>query len=349
MALSAKKQKQPPPGPQNGISYRDAVTKRVPTTKKSLIDNDILAKQVSGDMRDLVKVSYSTFRKFQRSQMLNISLPLFTKIHPSNEILTKFTAEGVYYEKLKSRLLPCPAIEGDGKVIQLSLSEIPLLPEPEILEGLRYTIIQQLTGQSYATLQHTINWNEEEYCYATFPDMPTWCRYCHSEDHTSTNVKKRLLVFCATRDKYGHRAAEYAKPDASEELMKSKWAPSIETTISATGHHKKHVPVEQIDLTLGDNFEVEKRTILDEQLYSDSDMDDFDYNPNDEIKDTQSDNEDDEDEYGTDTSMHTIHSEINIKSQNATQGTFKTFKTFVGSVSNVQGDPEPSPKDKNNL
>ena len=70
--------------------------------------------------------------------------------------------------------------------------------------------------------------------------------------------------------------------------MKSKWAPSIETPISATGHHKKYVPVEQIDLTLGENFEVEKRTILDEQLCSDSDMDDFDYNPNDEIKDTQS-------------------------------------------------------------
>ncbi|KAI7864464.1 uncharacterized protein EV154DRAFT_402356, partial [Mucor mucedo] len=61
----------------------------------------------------------------------------YIEIYPFNEILTKFTAEGVYYEKLKTRILPCPAIEGDGMVIQRSLSEIPLLPEPQILEGLR--------------------------------------------------------------------------------------------------------------------------------------------------------------------------------------------------------------------
>ncbi|KAG2192871.1 hypothetical protein INT47_006043 [Mucor saturninus] len=153
MVLSAKKQKQPPPGPQNEISYRDAVTKRLPSTKRSLIDNDILASNDStgtvdtdkiirtsiwrharsrqGFLLDISKVptisdvehlttiahQYSGAKNFYGIKFLGKSSKRYIEIYPSNEILTKFTDEGVYYEKLKTRLLPCPAIEGDGKEI----------------------------------------------------------------------------------------------------------------------------------------------------------------------------------------------------------------------------------------
>ncbi|KAG2202241.1 hypothetical protein INT47_002160 [Mucor saturninus] len=49
-------------------------------------------------------------------------------------------------------------------------------------------------------------------------------------------------------------------------------------------------------------------------------MDDFDYNRNDEIDTLQSDNDDNEDEDGTDTSMHTIRAEVSRKSRAVTLG-----------------------------
>lgn len=73
-------------------------------------------------------------------------------------------------------------------------------------------------------------------------------------------------------------------------------------------------------------------------------MDDLDYNPNDETDVLSSDNDDNEDKYGTDTNMDTVHSEVSKKSQTVTQGIIKTIKTFMGTVFNIQGNPAPSPK-----
>lgn len=69
------------------------------------------------------------------------------------------------------------------------------------------------------------------------------------------------------------------------------------------------------------------------ELDCDSDMDDLDYNPDAEHVTPQSDQEDSEDTYGTDTSMHTVQSDISKKSQRVTPGNLKKLKTFVGSVS----------------
>ncbi|KAI8063731.1 uncharacterized protein B0P05DRAFT_444901, partial [Gilbertella persicaria] len=127
---------------------------------------------------------------------------------------------GIVYEEANIRLLPCKALEGEGKVIQLNLSDIPFLPKDDILSGLTqtlqhygtvldvglkydatwrvfmgagYALIQQTPEKSYPQLSHTLTWEEGGYfCHATFPDMPTWCRYCHAEGHTKYACPKAL-------------------------------------------------------------------------------------------------------------------------------------------------------------
>ncbi|KAG2196063.1 hypothetical protein INT47_008157 [Mucor saturninus] len=333
MALSLKSETTPPPPPKDPSS---TATYLLVTTRQEWLTPIKLLKQASGYMRDLAKVFYSTFRKF--NDLKRKSSERYIEIYPYNEILRKFTAEGVYYDKLKPRPLPCPAIKGDGKhhlarSLILAFDIHPLndgfwVPGMRLFSNLQDNRMPlsniQLIGMKRNTAMQSSVMCLLGAVAITLKTIP------------SANVKKRPLVYCATlvvnmvtvqltvltsslkkkrpdqskkpRKTYKDQSQnEDAKPDASEELMKSKWAPSIETTIN-------------------------------EQLYSDSDMDSFNYNPNDKIKDTQSDNEDNEDEYGTDTSMHAIHSELSSKSQNATQGTYKTLKTFVSSVSNIQGD-----------
>lgn len=50
--------------------------------------------------------------------------------------MNKFVLEGVFYEEKKVRLFPCKAIEGSGKVIPITLSDILFLPKEDIVVGL---------------------------------------------------------------------------------------------------------------------------------------------------------------------------------------------------------------------
>jgi hypothetical protein len=206
----------------------------------------------------------------------------YIKIYSRKYIIDKFITKGVQYEKQKIRFFPYKAIEGAGKIIQLSLTDISYLPDDELEKGFKetlnhfgtildkglnqestdgwfmgsgYTVLQQEENYQHPKLYHTIPWGESrKFCHATFPDMPTWCRYCHKEDHTKLGCKKALAsVLCYTCDKYGHKQVDcpeakydalkanpYKKarktskirersliPPSSEELMKSIHAPSI--------------------------------------------------------------------------------------------------------------------------
>ncbi|KAI9336057.1 hypothetical protein BD770DRAFT_297847, partial [Pilaira anomala] len=154
--------------------------------------------------------------------------------HP--EILKNFLKYGVFYEKLQTQLLPCLAIEGDGNVTQLILTDIPFKSEAELrvllTEGLKkygevldVSLLKEsrkgwFMGNGKATLyrpknkefqelKHTLDLGKDEYCHATFPDMKTWCRYCHGEDHTKFNCKKaNARVLCFACDEHGHKAAD---------------------------------------------------------------------------------------------------------------------------------------------
>lgn len=220
-------------------------------------------------------------KNFYGIKFLGRTQQRYIEIYPGKTILHKFETEGVHYEKQKIRLLPCKAIEGNGKVIQISLTDIPYLPDNEITDGLKealghfghildiglhqesidgwfmgtgYAVIQQDENTQYPELHHTIPWGDSgEFCHATFPDMPTWCRYCHEEGHTKFGCKKALAsILCYACDKYGHKQVDcpemkygaqkanpYKKarktskihersptPPPSDELMKSIHAPS---------------------------------------------------------------------------------------------------------------------------
>ncbi|KAG1506010.1 hypothetical protein G6F47_010929 [Rhizopus delemar] len=147
-------------------------------------------------------------------QILSKNFPpeSFYEVNPVPEIVPKFITESIFYEKLNVRLLPCKALEGEGQVIHLDLSDISFLPHPIILVDLKttlenygkvldvglkydstwrvfmgagYAVIQQDPYTEYAKLTHSLTWKEDGcFCHATFPDMPTWCRYCHAEGHT---------------------------------------------------------------------------------------------------------------------------------------------------------------------
>jgi hypothetical protein len=102
-------------------------------------------------------------------------------LYPSQSILPKFLVEGIYYEDAKTRILPCKAIEGQGKIIRLNLSDIPIVEKAEIISkltessskfgtlldlglthestmgwfmGSGYAIIQQDDKHSYPTRHH---------------------------------------------------------------------------------------------------------------------------------------------------------------------------------------------------
>ncbi|KAI9486192.1 MAG: hypothetical protein EXX96DRAFT_33669 [Benjaminiella poitrasii] len=189
---------------------------------------------------DLIFRTYGP-TNFWGIRLLGKASTRYIEFNPKSEILDKITTEGLYYDDLKLRLLPCKAIESEGSVIQLNLTDIPFLHTDQVLAGLRsalnpfgtildvglkydskwgffmgagYAAIQQesLTdpSQSYPKLSHTLPWTTGPYfCHATFANMPTWCRYCHDEGHTKVECPKALAsIICYTCEKAGHRQAD---------------------------------------------------------------------------------------------------------------------------------------------
>jgi hypothetical protein len=254
-------------------------------------------------------------KNFYGIKFLGRTQQRYIEIYPRDSIIDKFVTEGVQYEDQKVRLLPCKAIAGAGKVIQISLLDIPYISDDKELEkglekalgrfgtildigfnhesldgwfmGSGYAVIQQDETSEYPELHHTIPWGDNgEYCHATFPDMPTWCRYCHEEGHTKFGCKKALAsILCYACDKYGHKQVDcpeaqygtlkanpYKKsrktpknqeraptPQPSEELMKSMYAPGGKKDKQA-----KEVSMERVEPQ--DN----KNTILDDCFNNDS-------------------------------------------------------------------------------
>ncbi|CEP15119.1 hypothetical protein [Parasitella parasitica] len=198
----------------------------------------------------------------------------YIEIYPSDEIRDTFVQNGLTYTTGNSqiRLLPCAAIDGKGSVIHVNLTDIPFMAKAKLLQSLPeimskygqvldfgvkldqqygfmlgsgYATIQQLPNEVYSKLSHTIPWNTgNDHCHATFPEMATWCRYCHDEGHTKYECPKAMAsIVCYNCDGNGHRQAQCDKPSRkpkqreskkprksyenslSTEAAKSRWAP----------------------------------------------------------------------------------------------------------------------------
>jgi hypothetical protein len=212
-----------PPSTPKGRSYSD-VAKRTVITKTSLMnlaDTDSLnsehfnsditnpnnivksaiwrhARVANGFFLDISKIPNVTEQQhleyladqhggacnFNGIKFIGQNKERYLEVYPVPEIITSFTTQGVYYENSKLRLLPCKALEGEGEVVQLNLSEIPPLGNDKITSelqialsklghimdfglkyepargfftGLGYAIIQRPKENNFKKLEHIVS------------------------------------------------------------------------------------------------------------------------------------------------------------------------------------------------
>lgn len=146
---------------------------------------------------------------------------------------------GVVFEDCALRVLPCKALSDDSKVVTVKLSHLPLcLTRQEVYEGLKqslapygaildvgiytepasklfmgtgYVVLDTNTteGMTISNLQHVIPWMESDKIvfHATWNNMPTWCRYCHKENHTKFECElSKARIVCYSCHESGHRS-----------------------------------------------------------------------------------------------------------------------------------------------
>ncbi|KAI8060882.1 hypothetical protein BC940DRAFT_221545, partial [Gongronella butleri] len=146
------------------------------------------------------------------------------------------------------KLLPKTALDDVGKVVYLSLSNIPnfkhdqgfskttehlfealsvfgkvidlgLLRDQSNLsfQGHGYALLQQMYDiDEYPEFGHVLslgkdshNENSSNYCHVVTRVMKPWCRYCHAEDHIIRECpKKKAATRCYQCNNFGHTAAE---------------------------------------------------------------------------------------------------------------------------------------------
>ncbi|SAM00648.1 hypothetical protein [Absidia glauca] len=177
--------------------------------------------------------------------------------HP--DILTK----GVFYDDLKLRILPNTALPDNQNIVRLSLRNLPFYKPPVLLEGLQQSLgaygvvlnvgilrdpkTKAYSGTGYAVLAlpkagessavslppltHNIPWNKgREGFYATWSNMPTWCRYCHEEGHTKFDCAKSLAnLLCYNCHNLGHRSSDCPRRNPGttpidDPVTSSNWA-----------------------------------------------------------------------------------------------------------------------------
>jgi hypothetical protein len=159
-----------------------------------------------------------------------------TADHP--DILTR----GILYDDLKLRVIPNTAFPDNQNIVRLSLRNLPFYKPPVLLEGLQQSLgvygrvldvgilrdpkTKAYMGDGYAVLSlpkaddssagslprltHNISWKTgQEGFYATWSNMPTWCRYCHEEGHTKFDCAKSLAnLLCYNCHNLGHRSSD---------------------------------------------------------------------------------------------------------------------------------------------
>ncbi|KAK4511165.1 uncharacterized protein ATC70_012378 [Mucor velutinosus] len=249
----------------------------------------------------------------------------YIEVYPNNEIVDRFVTEGILYESEQSkiRLFPCKAIDGEGKLIQLSLTDIPFLPQAQLLEELSKALgifgpraeLRAVYGITWKTASEA-----EEFCHATFPDMATWCRYCHEEGHTKFECPKALArIICYNCNNIGHRQDTCPKPKkgssdrefkkarkipsttSSAEADKSKWAPSnIQNSDAGKPQpqgQRQQRQNQQLGTTSSDQTTTVTRTILQPEFTAEKQAGSTDQTNTPEVKPMSEDEDTDDDDH----------------------------------------------------
>ncbi|GAA5802007.1 hypothetical protein HPULCUR_007467 [Helicostylum pulchrum] len=137
MTLSPKEILAPPrSGITPDVSYADAVAKNkkfITTTKRSLIDQQpIILEPTANIDSQIIQSRVWRHSLYQNGYILEISkikdlsdyssnfhgvkffgkpTERYMELYPNNDIPEKFKTEGIFYEHLNTRLIPCKALE----------------------------------------------------------------------------------------------------------------------------------------------------------------------------------------------------------------------------------------------
>jgi hypothetical protein len=82
--------------------------------------------------------------------------------------------------------------------------------------GSGYAILQRDDNVTYPELHHKVTLSHDEYCFATFPEMQIWCRYCHEEGHSKFTCAKAMAnILCFDCHNYGHKSVDCPAPQST--------------------------------------------------------------------------------------------------------------------------------------
>ncbi|KAI7902120.1 uncharacterized protein BX663DRAFT_561704 [Cokeromyces recurvatus] len=92
------------------------------------------------DHLDQIADLYGGTKNFYSIKFTGRQNTQYIEAYPKTEIKNDFISNGVLYEKCNVRLLPCAALEGDGKTIHVKLTDLPFGPTDVLLDNLRTTL-----------------------------------------------------------------------------------------------------------------------------------------------------------------------------------------------------------------
>jgi hypothetical protein len=203
--------------------------------------------------------------------------------------------KGISVKTSNVTVIPCVAMdpsEIEANIIRLSLSRLPLLPEQQLLEGLKTNlskygtiidtgIIREPKTQTYmgtgyailtlnskvneyAPLTHIIPWNNTDTGFhATWTDMPPWCRYCHQEGHiVSECPHSNRRQQCWNCSELGHKAAMCPRGNYGKRLRKTAETP----TITPLNKQKKNISNESTIVNMESTSGKQGTTTLDNMV-----------------------------------------------------------------------------------
>ncbi|KAG1164711.1 hypothetical protein G6F37_000052 [Rhizopus arrhizus] len=136
---------------------------------------------------------------------------------PLDPAIDHILKDGINFENDAVRLLPCRALDPAVPLVRLRLSNLPFLKEDILKEQLKmslepYGFVLDLGSYENPTPAPIWYQSEDEGFYAMWSDMPTCCRYCHTEGHVVPDCpKKRSSRVCWNCRTSGHIAADCTK------------------------------------------------------------------------------------------------------------------------------------------
>ncbi|KAG1443671.1 hypothetical protein G6F46_012476 [Rhizopus delemar] len=127
---------------------------------------------------------------------------------PLDPAIDHIIKDGITFENDAVRLLPCRALDPAVPLVRLRPSNLPFLKEDILKQQLKMSlepydsildlgILRESHTGTYMRTGYAILSLEDESFYAVWSEMPTYCRYCHAEEHIVFDCpKKRSSRVC---------------------------------------------------------------------------------------------------------------------------------------------------------